>query len=250
MAADQQTAALGAYRRFFAGFNSREAQAWAASLHFPHVRVSSRGPVQPVPSLGDHVAAMSWNPVEATGWDHSTEHEPEIVHTGDSRFHIAGGWTRYTKDDEPILSSYVTYVVTRLGDSWGIQSRFAVDPGPAGLSNEHVGAAVETVRRYLASWNAKRYTDAVQFLNYPAVQVHPGRLVVWSSEAEHRAWLDGQPWRPIMLVEARSVQAGPSAVNLALRLSDGGRESNSLVLVTERHGHWGFQAESTIEPAS
>jgi len=86
-----------------------------------------------------HVAAMSWNAVEATGWDHSVEREPEIVHAGADRFHIAGGWTRYTKENAPILSTYVTYVVTRIGASWGIQSRFAVDPGPAGLSDRARG---------------------------------------------------------------------------------------------------------------
>jgi hypothetical protein len=197
--------------------------------------------------MEDHMAAMSWNAVEATGWDHSVEQEPEIVHAGDSRVHIAGGWTRYTKDNEPILSSYVTYVVTRLGDSWGIQSRFAVDPGPAGLSDEHVGTAIGLVRQYIADWNEKRFSDAATQLNFPAVQVHPGRLVVWNSAEEHRSWLEAQPRREITLVKARSIQAGPSAVNLALSLAEDGREIETLVLVTLREGHWGFQAESAIE---
>jgi hypothetical protein len=99
---------MAAYRRFFAGFNSRQPDQWAGALHFPHVRVSSRGPVSVVPTMEDHIAAMSWNAVEATGWDRSVEQEPEIVHAGDSRIHIAGGWTRLTKDNTPILSSHVT----------------------------------------------------------------------------------------------------------------------------------------------
>ena len=94
--------------------------------------------------------------------------------------------------------------MTRLGDAWGIQSRFAVDPGPTGLSNEHVETAVEVVRNYLASWNAKRFSEAAEQLNYPAVQVHPGRLVVWNSAAEHRAWMDKQPWREIALTGAEA----------------------------------------------
>jgi hypothetical protein len=164
-----------------------------------------------------------------------------------SRVHIAGGWTRYTKDNTPILSSHVTYVVTRIDDSWGIQSRFAVDPGPDGLSDEHVGTATELVRQYLSDWNEKRLSAAAARLNYPAVQVHPGRLVVWNTADEHRAWLEAKPWREIDLVEARAVQAGPTVVNLALFLRETGRERRCLVLVTLRDGHWGFQADSTVE---
>lgn len=247
MTDEARSAALAAYRRFFAAFNSRQPAEWAAALHFPHVRVSSRGPVSVVPSMEVHMAAMSWNAVEATGWDHSVEQEPEIVHAGEDRFHIAGGWTRFTKENDPILSTYVTYVVTRVGGSWGIQSRFAVDPGPGGLSDERVGVATDVVRQYLAEWNEKRFSDAATQLNFPAVQVHPGRLVVWNSAAEHRSWMEGQPWREITLVEARSIQAGPSAVNLAITLTEGGRRREALVLVTLRDGHWGVQAESTVE---
>jgi len=242
-----RAAALAAYRRFFAGFNSRQPDQWAGALHFPHVRVSSRGPVSIVPSMEEHMAAMSWHAVEATGWDHSVEREPVIVHEGADCVHIAGGWTRYTKEEEPILSTFVTYVVTRIGDSWGIQSRFAVDPGPGGLSDEHVDTAIAVVRQYLADWNEKRFSDAATRLNYPAVQVHPGRLVAWESPDEHQAWMAVQPWRAIALAGAREVQAGPTAVNLALTLADAGKERESLVLVTRRDGHWGFQAESTIQ---
>lgn len=244
---DSRPAALAAYRRFFDGFNSRDARSWAAALHFPHVRVSSRGPVTVVPSAEQHVAAMSWNAVEATGWDRSVEREPEIVHAGARCAHIAGGWTRYTKDNEPILSTFVTYVLTSVEGTWGVQARFAVDPGPSGLTSEHAETAVAVVRRYLDCWNAGRFAEAAKGLNYPAVQVHPGQLVVWRSEAEHAAWLAGRPRREVGITGARVVQAGPTAVNLSLRLSDDGREVDTLVLVTLRDGHWGFQAESTIE---
>ncbi len=239
--------ALAAYRRFFEGFNSRRAEAWAGALHFPHVRVSGRGPVNVVPTMEDHVAAMSWNRVEASGWHHTTEQPPVVVHSGPQRAHIAGGWTRYTEDNQPILTSYITYVVTRISDEWGIQSRFAVDPGPEGLTDEHVSIAKQVVTEYLALWNAKRFTEAAGKLNYPAVQVHPGRLVVWNSAEDHVKWLEDQPWREIVIDEVRVVQAGPNAVNLALSLREGHKTSDALVLVTLRDGHWGFQAESTVE---
>jgi len=247
MSAESRAAALAAYHRFFEGWNSRKPELWAGALHFPHVRVSAHGPVAVVPTMEAHVAAMSWTPVEATGWDHSTEHEPRVIHEGEERVHIAGGWTRYTKDNEPIVSSYVSYVITRIGDSWGIQSRFGVDPGAAGLTDEHVEDAQNVVRAYLNARNERRFVAAAGWLNYPAVQVHPASVISWKSADDHATWLEANAPRETRLAAAESVQAGPDAVNLALTIVEDGVERRRLVLVTLRDGHWGIQAESTVE---
>ena len=91
-----------AYRRFFEAFNSRSPDAWAGTLHFPHVRVAPKGPIRVIDTMAEHIAGMSWDAVDATGWDHTVEVEPEIVHSGPSRVHIAGGWTRFTKANLPV----------------------------------------------------------------------------------------------------------------------------------------------------
>jgi hypothetical protein len=190
---------------------------------------------------------MSWDAVEATGWDHTEEVEPEIIQLGPSQVHIAGGWTRFTKTNEPIVSTRVTYIVTKVGKKWGIQSRFAVDAGAGG---EAEAAAGHVARGYLADWNGQRFAEAAAWLNYPAVQVHPGRIVAWASPEDHAEWLRVQPWREITLTSTRAIQSGANACSLALTLAEGGEPVESLILVTRRDGHWGFQAESTLEPAA
>jgi hypothetical protein len=237
--------ALDAYYRFFETFNARDSEAWANALAFPHVRVSHRGPVEIVPTADAHVAATSWDRIESTGWDHTTSLEPRIVHEGTDRFHIAGGWTRYTRDQQPILSSLVTYVITRLTSTWGIQARFGVDPARDAAVESDTGPAKSVALAYLEDWNEKRFMEAAGRLNYPYVRVNPGEVVAWHSPSEHLTWLESQPWRAIQAPDVRVVQAGPSAVNLALQLTDGAVARNCLLLVTSRNGRWGIQAEST-----
>jgi hypothetical protein len=207
--------------------------------------VSHRGPVEIVPTAAAHVAATSWERIEKTGWDHSTPIEPRIIHEGSDRFHIAGGWTRYTKQHEPILSSLVTYVITRLGDAWGIQARFGVDPATEATSDPDASPAEAVARAYLEDWNEKRFEAAAARLNYPYVQVNPGEVTCWQSPNDHLIWLQAQPWRVIQATGVRVLQAGPAAVNLALRLDEGNVARDCLLLVTLRDGHWGVQAEST-----
>ena len=147
-----------AYRRFFEAFNSRSPGAWAGTLHFPHVRIAPGGPIRVIDTLAEHIAGMSWDAVDATGWDHTVEVEPEIVHSGPSRVHIAGGWTRFTKANQPILSTRVTYIVTKLQDDWAIQSRFAVDGG----DGNEAEAASERVARRMKRATIHRSCDVAQ----------------------------------------------------------------------------------------
>lgn len=100
---------------------------------------------------------------------------------------------------------------------------------------------------YLDDWNARRFTEAAAWLNYPAVQIHPGRIVAWDNQTAHADWLQAQPWRTISLTSTRVIQSGANACSLALTLTENSSSFESLILVTSRRGHWGFQAESTLE---
>ncbi len=247
--ADSRQAALAAYDRFFAGFNARDAEAWAEALAFPHVRVSHRGPVEVVATAEDYIAATSWERVEGTGWDHTRALEPRVIHEGGDRVHIAGGWTRFNSQNEPILSNLVTYVITQSAGHWGVQARFGIDPAGSNPAESGHTPAQAAVRAYLDDWNSERFEDAAARLNYPYVRVDPGRVTTWQTAAEHREWLDKQPWRAIEATDVRVVQAGHAAVTFALRLTDAAQPRDCLLLTTLRNGHWGVQAESTYPAA-
>lgn len=240
-----RTAALDAYKRFFTGFNARDADAWAEALAFPHVRVSHRGAVEVVATAADYVAQTAWDRIQRTGWDHTTALDPRVVHEGEDRVHIAGGWTRYTEDEVPILSNLVTYVITRTGQHWGVQARFGIDPAAHDPAEADHTAAERAVREYLDDWNGQEFDAAAARLNYPYVRVDPGNVTTWRTAEEHRAWLGEQPWRLIEATDVTVVQSGLAAVTFALRLRDAHETRDSLLLVTARNGHWGVQAEST-----
>lgn len=121
--------AIHAYWRFFETFNTRDAYAFSSAMSYPHVRVSwAREPIV----LADqeaHALSVGWDAFIRSGWDHTVGNEPEVIGRSDSKVHIAGGWTRFTATDEPILANKVCYIATCVEGRWGIQSRFGTDPG-------------------------------------------------------------------------------------------------------------------------
>jgi hypothetical protein len=245
---DPRTEALAAYYRFFEGFNSRTPESWAAGLNFPHVRVSPNGTPSIVPSAAAHARNMSWEAVQASGWDHSVGAQPTVLHVSADCVHVIGGWSRYTRDNKLIMTNHVTYVITRMQvdgrDHWGMQSRFGADPGPGGLTDVHAEIAVGTAERFVAGWLAgKADTGAA---NLPFIRVVPGqatRLDDAAALVEHLRTRPAAGAQPAP--RGRSVQAGPRAVNVAFG-SDDAPGLRALLLVTSRDGHWGVQAMSVL----
>ena len=120
-----------AYFAFFERFSAEDAAGWAACMSYPHVRVAppregvdARTTARYYPTPEDYAAAADWTPFKAAGWVRTQGVEPVRLHESDDMVHLLGGWTRYNKDDEPIVSNRVTYLLTRLDTGWGIQARF------------------------------------------------------------------------------------------------------------------------------
>lgn len=143
--------ALDAYWRFFETFNTRDAYAFSSAMSYPHVRVSwAREPV----ILADqeaHALSVGWDAFIRSGWDHTVGTEPEIIGYSNEKAHIAGGWTRFTASDKPILTNKVCYIATCVEQRWGIQSRFGTDPGNNGgeQTPRESQSALELVRSFL-----------------------------------------------------------------------------------------------------
>ena len=141
-----------AYWQFFRADSAQDAEGWAAVMSYPHVRVSARGRSTYFETPESYASNASWTEREATGWVRSRGIEPVRLHASANKIHLAGGWTRFNIDDEPILSNRVTYVLTRLEGSWGIQARFGVDSFDESKSYETAAAAaVSVVERFHAA---------------------------------------------------------------------------------------------------
>lgn len=117
--------------RFIETFNSRDAAAWAASLSYPHVRVSPRRATAVLsPTEQDYADAVNYGAADAMGWDHSEWDTKEILAVSPSKIHASAQWCRYDAAGERILPNNVSYVITKVVGRWGIQARFGVDSPP------------------------------------------------------------------------------------------------------------------------
>src|SRR5262245_26684953 len=70
---------------FMRTFNSKDAQAWGATFHFPSVRIAS-GNVTIINSPAD--LESGFGRLEATGWHHSDWAKREVVQCGPTKAHM------------------------------------------------------------------------------------------------------------------------------------------------------------------
>ncbi len=123
-----QEAALEVMDNFLTAFNARDEQAWANTLHFPHVRLAS-GQVTVYSTAADFVAAMDLESfAESTGWDHSVWDTLEVVQVSPQKVHIAVTFSRYTVVGDKMASYRSLYVVEELNGRWGVRARSSFAP--------------------------------------------------------------------------------------------------------------------------
>jgi hypothetical protein len=255
--------ALEAVDRFFETFNSRNPLLWAGSLHYPHIRMPGVGqPIQPIPpslSAEDYASGFDYSRILRTGWDHTAVEAKTIVHIASDKAHVAALYHRYDEEGNRIRTTRVTYVVTSLGDRWGVQARFAAGEPHAteGDSTRAYAAALEAVDRYLSALNTGDVSDWASTLGYPFVNVRVGGLdEIKTPEAAARFFRSDLDMRlgggsltwPLL----RVIQNGSAGVNVIaefIRRDASGRPVASfqgLFLVTRLRGNWRVIGRSVI----
>lgn len=125
---DDVAAAMASLDEFMAAFNSRDMDAWAKTLNYPHVRIAS-GTVRvwetPEEYGGRDVFAML---TSQYGWDHSVWDKREVVQSGKDKVHFATTFSRYDKDGNKIATFDSLYIVTKQDGHWGTQARSSFAP--------------------------------------------------------------------------------------------------------------------------
>ena len=243
---DPETQARAAYWRFFEGTNSRDSQRFTKTLNFPHVRVSARGWAGVVPDAQTHARSNSFASLLAMGWDHTVGVEPEVLHVAPNKVHLVGGWTRYTKDDQPIISNRVTYIATDVNGHWGMQSRYGIDqdldgptPDPAGEHGDRgfdakARHAENIVAKALASVGTDSAACAGHF-HYPYLVIHPGCIQAFTDAAHLQRHL---PEEPLQFRSARALQVGATGATVAFEANRAGRPLRGICLVRIEGDDW------------
>lgn len=117
-------AALDVLDRHIAALNAGDADALAATLHFPHYRLSGTGMrVWQTPNtyLADFHARAGG------GWHHSAWDFRNIIAAGPDKVHVDLQFTRYRADDTALGSYRSLWVITRVDGRWAaaLRSSFA-----------------------------------------------------------------------------------------------------------------------------
>jgi len=235
-----------AYFQFFRSDSAKDAEGWAAVMSYPHVRVSAHGDRSYYETPADYAAGASWSAREATGWVRSAGIEPRRVHESADKVHLAGGWTRYNAKDEPILRNRVTYTLTRIGGSWGIQARFGTDSYTEGEQVD-VSAAVSAVEEHLDRMVSGDLGAATGAFSYPLVEVGIGRVDRYQNQAEVIEGLAATPGKPQSIQDVGAVQAGRDGAVVAATWKDAdGAPVRAVFLVGWLEDDWRIAGRSVM----
>ncbi len=126
---DAQTiaAATVALDEFMRAFNSRNMDAWAASLNYPHVRFAS-GEVTIYDSAEEFAARIPFENLVRTGWDHSHWISREVSLVSADKVHFNTVFQRFNSNNEVIGTYESLYIVTLVDGHWGTQARSSLAP--------------------------------------------------------------------------------------------------------------------------
>ncbi len=113
-------AALGVLDRHMAALNSRDPEALAATLHFPHYRLSGAGM-----KIWDGPARYFADFRDRAGsdWHHSAWDFRNLISSSPDKVHLDVQFTRYRADASAIASYRSIWVVTRIDARWAAQLR-------------------------------------------------------------------------------------------------------------------------------
>ena len=251
---------LRATETFMETWNTRDPEAWASSLNYPHARPSVAAH-RIWQTQDEYVAGVDYARVIATGWERTEFEELRPIHEGDGKAHIAGRWGRVDAEGNKIRRNLVTYVATQVDGHWGIQARFGAGaPVEAELQESNAEIAVAKVEEYMTAFNARDPQAWASTLHFPHLRLASGEVVVTETEEEFVANMDFDAfaerfgWDHSAWDEIEAVQVAENAANVALTFSRYNAAGevistfNTLYLVTKENDKWGIRARSSFAP--
>ena len=122
--------AMAALDGFMLAFNARDAEAWAASLNYPHVRFASGSVTvwETAEEFAENARTRSFVSLPRTGWDHSHWLTREVALVSSGKVHVNTVFQRFNSDNEPIGTYQSLYIVTLVDGHWGTQARSSLAP--------------------------------------------------------------------------------------------------------------------------
>ena len=256
------TAALAVHDRYLAAWNAQDADAFAATLHYPHARQAPGAPGSTSwQGAEEYAAGMDFGPLIARGWVHSYWDTRTVVQAGDNKVHVAARARRVDAAEQTIQTVQTLYVITEHDGRWGVQARFSVGPPATGrVADASRKASVAAVEAYLDAVNRRDAQAFAATMHYPHYRVtRAGQVQAWEEAREVASTmtfdrLASTGWVRTAAHNVNPVQVSADAVNVALELlryNAAGEQIarfDTLYLVTREDGRWAFQGRSSFAP--
>lgn len=110
---------------FMSSFNTKNAEAWGATFHFPSVRIAS-GTVRIINSAAD--LENSFATLGAQGWNHSAWAARKVVQCSDTKAHMLTTFVRYRADGSELSKFNSLYIVEFKNGRWALTARSSFAP--------------------------------------------------------------------------------------------------------------------------
>jgi hypothetical protein len=107
---------------YMAATNRRDLDGVRATLHFPHILLSSAAVTQ-YPTPADFSFAAFDARTAGQGWARSTWDSHDTLMSAPDKVHLDIGFTRWRADGSKIGTYHAMYIVVRIDGRWGIQAR-------------------------------------------------------------------------------------------------------------------------------
>ena len=255
-------AALELHDRYLAAWNAQDADAFAATLHYPHPRQAPGAPGSSSwQDAAEYAAGMDFGPLLARGWVHSYWDARTIVHAGDDKVHVAARARRVDAAGRTFQTVQTLYVITRQDGHWGVQARFSAGPPATGrVADASRRAAVEAVEAYLDAVNRRDGRAFAASMHYPHYRLAIGGQVQGAQEPPAAPGnmtferLASTGWVRTASHNVNPVQVSADGVTVALELlrynaaGDEIARFPTLYFVTRQDGRWALKGRSSFAP--
>ncbi len=209
------------YWAYFRADQAQDAYAWASLLSYPHIRVAATGRIEKFGTLEECAAQTEWKKRLASGWIRTEGIDPIRIHTTPSCVHLAGGWTRYNANNQPLLQNRVVYVMQRRAGTWGIRARLACGSSPIWHDSLDDKPKISVIRFFNLVTSGEMMKSCVKLIRMPFVYIDQTDLVQIERAIEFNAIFEDWCSRDITKIDARTIQNGPQGANVAVSMQLG-----------------------------
>ena len=127
--AASEQGAIKALEGFMAALNAGDNQALFNTMHVPHLRISGNGvAIHNTREDLERGYLKGFAARAGDAWRHTVLDSIEALHSSEDKVHIYIQWTRYDKDDGPLLTHKALWIMTRIDGRWGAQARSSFAP--------------------------------------------------------------------------------------------------------------------------